>query len=286
MIEIHLLEQLDAFARYGTLSAASEELHISQPALTRSMKKIEEELGVTLFERHKNRLFLNGTGKLAAELASQVLKENESFVKRIQAYDRSLRTISLGCCAPVPTYEFTPRLQQLYPEMTIQTEMRNSDEELLEGLQKDTYQLIVTHHNPEEDDLYLVECGHETLSIAVPPAHPLAMYDEISFADLEDVPILQLIRVGFWFDVVQKKIPNPHILLQDNEKTFYEIREMSALPTFHSDYFGSIDADSGTNRKIIPISDPEASTNYYLVCKRSDRRQYRLLFDNLPDWNQ
>ena len=39
MIEIYLLEQLEAFARCGTLSAAAEELHLSQPALTRSMKK-------------------------------------------------------------------------------------------------------------------------------------------------------------------------------------------------------------------------------------------------------
>ena len=58
MIEIYLLEHLDAFARLGTLSAASEELHISQPALTRSMQKLEQELGVTLFVREKNRMMI------------------------------------------------------------------------------------------------------------------------------------------------------------------------------------------------------------------------------------
>ena len=40
MIEIYLLEQLEAFARCGTLSAAAEELHLSQPALTRSMMSL------------------------------------------------------------------------------------------------------------------------------------------------------------------------------------------------------------------------------------------------------
>lgn len=45
LIETALPEQLDAFARCGTLSAAAKELHLSQPALTRAMKRMEE-LGV------------------------------------------------------------------------------------------------------------------------------------------------------------------------------------------------------------------------------------------------
>ncbi|MBR1643620.1 MAG: LysR family transcriptional regulator, partial [Butyrivibrio sp.] len=51
MIDIHLLEQFHAFYECGTLSAAAEHLHTSQPALTRAMKKLEEDLGVTLFIR-------------------------------------------------------------------------------------------------------------------------------------------------------------------------------------------------------------------------------------------
>ena len=51
MIDIFLLEQLDAFARTGTLSRAAEELHITQPALSRNMKKLEATLGVSLFNR-------------------------------------------------------------------------------------------------------------------------------------------------------------------------------------------------------------------------------------------
>ncbi|MCM1155375.1 MAG: LysR family transcriptional regulator [Roseburia sp.] len=53
MIEILQLEHLVAFAEYGTLSKAAEELHISQPTLTRSMKKIEEEFRAPLFDHKK-----------------------------------------------------------------------------------------------------------------------------------------------------------------------------------------------------------------------------------------
>ena len=68
MIEMYLLEQFVAFAQTGTLSGASEKLHISQPALSNSMKKIEDILGVSLFERKSNRLVLNENGKLASEI--------------------------------------------------------------------------------------------------------------------------------------------------------------------------------------------------------------------------
>lgn len=53
MLDLLELEQLAAFAEYGTLSKAAQELHISQPTLTRTMKRLEEEFGVPLFVRGK-----------------------------------------------------------------------------------------------------------------------------------------------------------------------------------------------------------------------------------------
>lgn len=67
MPEIYQLRQLAAFAEYGTLSEAAEKLYLSQPALSRNMRKLEEDIGVPLFIRSKNKLELNENGKLAAE---------------------------------------------------------------------------------------------------------------------------------------------------------------------------------------------------------------------------
>lgn len=283
MIEIYLLEQLDAFARCGTLSAASEELHISQPALTRSMKKIEEEMGVTLFVRQKNRLHLNENGKLAAERAAHVLEEDRDLVRTVQAFDRSRRTIALGCCAPVPAYELTPRLQRQYSEMTISSDIRD-DDAVMRGLKNGTYQLIVVHEELNDDDLICRECGHESLCVSVPPAHPLAAFDSISFEDLEDVPLLQYTKVGFWYPLTLKKVPHPHLLLQENRETFTEIAGSSALPTFFSSYFNKFEQRDTTNRKIIPIRDPEATVTYYLTCLKKEYPRFRSFFSHLKEW--
>ena len=96
LIESYLLEQFEAVARCGTLLKASEELHISQPSLSRSMKKLEEELGVSLFKRENSKISLNETaGKLAADYARRALEANREMVERVWAFDRSQRTVTL-----------------------------------------------------------------------------------------------------------------------------------------------------------------------------------------------
>lgn len=91
LIESYLLEQFEAVARCGTLLKASEELHISQPSLSRSMKKLEDVLGVSLFIRENSKITLNETGKLAADYAKRALEANQEMIERVTAFDRSLR---------------------------------------------------------------------------------------------------------------------------------------------------------------------------------------------------
>lgn len=86
MVEIFLLEQLVAFTKYGTLSKAAEELHITQPALSRSMKKLENEFGVSLFDRSKSKIILNETGKVAAQYAEKVLEADREMLERTIAF--------------------------------------------------------------------------------------------------------------------------------------------------------------------------------------------------------
>ena len=134
MIETYLLEQFAAFARCGTLLKASEELHITQPTLSRSMKKLEEELGVSIFHRENSKLSLNETGKVAAEYAEKALQANQDLIDHVLAHDRSLRTVSIGSSSPFPINELMPTLQEYLTEKTILTELVDTDEHLLTGL--------------------------------------------------------------------------------------------------------------------------------------------------------
>ena len=80
MVETFLLEAVDAFARLGTLTAAAEELHLTQPTLTRSCAKLEAEVGVALFERRGRSISLNECGELVAERAARILAAQREMV--------------------------------------------------------------------------------------------------------------------------------------------------------------------------------------------------------------
>ena len=67
------LEHLVAIAKNKTISKAAEELLISQPGLTKSMQRLEEDLGLSLFNRKKNKIELNDNGLLAVEFAKKLL---------------------------------------------------------------------------------------------------------------------------------------------------------------------------------------------------------------------
>ena len=136
MMELYLLEQLAAVARCGTLSAASEQLHLSQPALSQSMNKLEAQLGVAVFERTKNKLMLNDTGKLTAGYAEELLRQEQDMIERIRLHDQARHTNCLGSCASVPIGDMVPLLIRFCEGMAISSELKNTDRELWEDLDR------------------------------------------------------------------------------------------------------------------------------------------------------
>ena len=264
VFEIYQLEQLLAFAECGTLSGAAERLHLSQPALSRSMQRLEAELQVPLFDRQKNKIEFNENGRMAAEYARQVMEKCLDMISRVQAFDRSQRTILVGACAPVPLWEIPPLLSDLYPDRTISSEIRKNDV-LLPGLRDDVYQLIILPYPVEESGISCVKYGEEHLYFSLPPAHPLSGSKGLCMKDLNGETMLLRNRLGFWRELTDQKMPDTRFLEQE-DVAFEELVKSSALPSFTTDValkrFGN-----PTNRVNVPILDEEANVTYYCLYK-------------------
>lgn len=278
MIESYLLEQLAAVAENGTISAASEALHISQPSISRSMQKLEGILGVKLFDRTKNRVELNENGLLAAEYARRILQEEDAMVTRVQALDRSRNTITLGASAPGPLMELVPILTRAYSGTTISSELK-PEEELLTGLENDLYQLIVLDHpvEDENEEMVCVPFGSERLFASLPPGHPAAILKETSFHEMDGTTFLMNANVGIWEEITRKGMPRARLIKQESTEDLGELVQASSLPSFVTDLtmrlYGMTEG-----RIAVPFSDPEAEVSFYLLCKPKNRKKLSTLF--------
>ena len=268
MFELYQLEQLLAFAECGTLSGAAERLHLSQPALSRSMQRLEAELQVSLFDRQKNKIEFNENGRMAAEYARQVMEKCQDMILRVQAFDRSQRTILIGSCAPAPIWEIVPILTNLYAERTISSELRENDV-LLQGLRDDVYQLIILPFSIEENGISCVKYGEEHLYFSLPPAHPLSGSAGLFMKDLNGETMLLRNHLGFWRELTDRKMPDTRFLEQE-DVAFEELVRSSALPSFATDVVLRR-AGNPTNRVNIPILDEEANVTYYCLYKPHGR---------------
>lgn len=278
MMELYVLRQFVTFADAGTLSEAAEILHLSQPALSRNMKKLETDLGITLFERKKNQLKLNKNGEYVLDLARKLLADTDSFITKARDFDRRNRTISLGLCAPAPMWTLTPLITDTYPHMSLQTEIAPEDE-LLSGLHHDVYQLIVLPKKPAGHRYFCKACGQETLMFALPKGHRYARRKRLSFADMNGENMLLMPDIGFW-SFVMDKMPDSRFLTQSDRFSFNELVQASSLPFFVTNLSEKYKITS-SDRIYVPISDEEAAVTYYLVCKPEHADEFHSLFTKL-----
>lgn len=276
MLELFQLEQLAAFAQYGTLSKAAEALHLSQPSLTRSMQKLEAEFGVTLFQRTKNKLAFNENGELAADYAKRILDQTKDMLDLVRARDRMSHTLSFGTCAPIPILALLQNAAREYPNMAVSSELKENDD-LLRGLAKGVYQVIILPFLPEDESLHWKKCGTESLAFALPLGHPLADREGLFFKDLDGENMLLFADIGFWQNVHTPKMPHSRFLVQSDRFAFNELVQSSVLPSFVTDetlrLYGPPE-----NRKVVPILDPEATVTYYAVCRKAELHRIRRLF--------
>lgn len=265
MLNLAELEQLAAFAELGTLSKAAERLHISQPTITRTMRHIEDAFGVSLFYRGKNRIELNETGKLAADYAQNLLLEAEKAVQVVQAFDRSLKTVTVHSCAPAPLWSLLPDLSHRYPERTISSKIMGIEEVIRDVSSAQCDVGILPFPCPVEE-LADISYIQEKLFVCVPRNHDLSQKSEVSFTELNGFNCLLRDQIGFWTDLCRRKMPASRFLIQTDEFEFQELVRTSSLLCFSTDLANPKNLIP-PDRVVLPITDPEADVTYHLICR-------------------
>lgn len=276
------LEQLVAVAELGTVSAAAERLHISQPALSRSLQRLEQELGGPLFDHGKNRLELNDTGRVAVAQARATLAAQTELCRAVKAQLESLKTIAVGSAGPAPLWTLLPTLGDLYPGMTITS--RNDDvRELEQGLADGTFQLVVLPGPSENPDAVSVPYVRERLYFSVPPAHPLALRTKgVHLSDLDGADVLVLPNLGHWQRVHDEGMPRTHFIVSRSQEDYDAVAMSSALPIFTTDLSRRFRGEgAATGRVHVPILDEAAQPLFHVAMLRDSAPRFDALLREL-----
>lgn len=280
-MELKQLQQLLVISKCGTLSKASTELLISQPALSRSMQKLEEELQVELFDHYKNKLVLNDTGKLMVSYASKLLDDADTMIHETQNYYNRISKLVVGACSPAPVWDIAPMIENLYHESVTCEVICNK--ELIEHLKNKHCDLVITRTEEQDEEIICLPYLTETLMLSVGKEDPLYEKDIIHYDDLKGITMLMYENNGFWSNHHNEHLPDTKFIYQKDRSTFLQIKQASSLPCFTTNLSLKREGND-VNRKVIPIDEESTQVDFYLCMLKKDKKKYKTLIEEVNNY--
>ncbi|MCR9293133.1 MAG: LysR family transcriptional regulator [bacterium] len=190
------LDQLRYFLRVAerrNFTRAAEELLISQPALSRSIQKLEAELGQPVFERKTKSVSLTEAGQLLQARAQQVLSILDDTKAEITD-DGQTGRIRVGAIPTIAPYFLPSVLKSFsleYPSAQIVVQ-ESTTEVLLKACNQGKIDLAVIALPVPAKYLEIEELFEEELFLVLPPDHALASQDQIRLSDVKAYPFVLL----------------------------------------------------------------------------------------------
>ena len=194
-MNIRDLQYLVAVAELQHFGRAAERCHVSQPTLSMQIRKLEDQLGVSFFERAGRRVLVTPAGEQVVERARLLLREYDE----LQALARRLKDPSAGqyrlgvfpTLAPYFLPRIVPAIHAEFPQLRLVL-LEEKTELLLARLRRGQVDIALLALPVAGDDLCVMDLFEEPFCLAVSERHPLANRKAVSSADLQDESLLLL----------------------------------------------------------------------------------------------
>jgi DNA-binding transcriptional LysR family regulator len=229
-MELRHLRYFVAVAEAENVTRAAEKLHVAQPAVSRQIRDLEEELGLALFERSAKSLRLTEAGRVFLEEACAVLRRADEAVAAVRAVALGTRGELHVAYAPSLTVQILPRalrrFQAEFPNVRVSLHDL-STEEMLAGLRDGTLD-IALRVQPTGDKLRGLrfhELARFPLCVAVAPGHPFARRRRVTLRRVAGEPLIAYSRGDYpeyhtaIFELLHSVGATPHIVEEHDSVT-------------------------------------------------------------------
>lgn len=279
-MDLDQLRALVAIFDEGTMTGAAHALHMPQPTLSRSMQRLEHELGHRLFERSGRRIALTESGRAAVDWARQILRDERLMRGALESIARRERTLRIGTVAPAPLWRLTGLMMECLPRETLTSETLTQDE-IIAMVGGGALDLGIVEGEDAAaalpDGVRSCALMRERLSVTLPPSHPLAAYTSLNARQLDGQTFLILTDIGFWRSRVEAALPHAVFIEQQDRTVFAQLMRTSPYCTFvtESQFFDR----STAGRVIVPLDDPMGRASFHLVARNDVSGTAADLFD-------
>jgi len=184
-MDILQLQYFQTVARLENLTKASELLYIAQPNLSVSMKRLEEDLGIALFERRKGRIRLTPAGKLFLSYVDRALEDLGSGISEARAMEeQAVERVRIASVI----IDLVGNLLDLFlpenPDIAFEHVHCHNDE-VLRKIQRDEADFGFVFDNPRDDSMEYIEIDRCERVVQLSASHPLAGRGIVSLSELK-----------------------------------------------------------------------------------------------------
>lgn len=193
-MDIRTMQYYLAVVREGTISAAAEALHVAQPSLSRQMKDLEEELGVSLFERGNRKITLTEEGMVLRKRAEEMVRLMQMTEEEISSIKNHISgSVRIGAGESISFHYLSRAAASLAEEHPdIRFHITSGDtQDLMDELQNGLIDFAVIFTDVDHT-LYqsLPLPAEDSFGVLMPKDSPLAEKDVIHWSDLKGLPVI------------------------------------------------------------------------------------------------
>lgn len=190
-VSLRQVELFVAVAKTLSFSEAARLCHLSQPALSGNIKRLEESLGARLFDRHTRKVTLTAVGLEFLSVSSGINETMQSALDRMRDFVAGKRGRLVLAAAPSMAASFVPGLLAEYlrqhPEVVVELHDELSDV-CLDMLRKGVADVALAARDPKAQDLVQRELFRDPLVVICPAGHPLARLSSVRWRDVQAFP--------------------------------------------------------------------------------------------------
>ena len=187
-MEFRQLEYFCTISELENFTRTAEVLHVSQPSVTKAIKSLEAELGLTLIDRSEKHVSLTEEGKAFLLHAQRIMQAAETARQDMMRYRSDSRgTIHFGIPPMVEAYLFPDlftKFQKAFPDITLDVQEYGDSDEVKEraGLSELDFGIVLGDADDTTgNELPIME---DTMSLCLPPSHRLTTKESVCFEDL------------------------------------------------------------------------------------------------------